>query len=200
MNSGAMEGQQVTIQRDTRQPEKRPLPYFQCFASDWMACEEYVFMSAAERGLLFSMLNAAWVNGSVPADSANLARIVQLEEPSVSSGLTKRVLKWFTGQAGDPARLICTELERQRAESIAHRQKLADGGRRGGNATQAKYRGQAANSSEASSLASSLAKAPEMRCDEMKRDEVKRNASLERAELTQEHKAWVEDYDKASPH
>jgi hypothetical protein len=34
----------------------------------------------------------------------------------------------------------------------------------------------------------------------MKRDEVKRNASLERAELTQDQKAWVEDYDKASPH
>jgi len=188
--------QQESIQAVAGLPAKRPLPYFQCFASDWMACEDYALMSAAERGLLFSMLNAAWVNGSVPADSANLARIVQLEEPSVSSGLTKRVLKWFTEQVGDPARLICTELERQRAESIAHRQKLADGGRRGGNATQAKYRGQAANSSEASSQASSLAKAPEMRCDEMKRYEVKRNASLERSELTEEHKEWIKAYEK----
>ena len=154
-------------------------------------------MSAAERGLLFSMLNAAWVNGSVPADSVNLARIVQLDEPTVSAGLMKCVRKWFTGSAEDPARLICIELERQRAESIAHRQKLAEGGRKGGNATQAKYRGQAANSSEASSLASSLAKAPEMRCDEMKRDEVKRNASLEKAQLTDEQRAWVDEYDKA---
>ena len=149
-------------------------------------------MSAAERGLLFSMLNAAWVNGSVPADSANLARIVQLDEPTVSAGLTKCVLKWFMGSAEDPPRLICTELERQRTESIAHRQKLAEGGRRGGNATQAKYRGQAANSSQASSLA----KAPEMRCDEMRRDEVKRNASLEKAQLTDEQRAWVDEYEK----
>jgi len=184
--------QQESIQAVAGLPAKRPLPYFQCFASDWMACEDYALMSAAERGLLFSMLNAAWVNGSVPADSANLARIVQLDEPTVSAGLTKRVLKWFMGSAEDPPRLICTELERQRTESIAHRQKLAEGGRRGGNATQAKYRGQAANSSQASSLA----KAPEMRCDEMRRDEVKRNASLEKAQLTDEQRAWVDEYEK----
>ena len=106
--------QQESIQAVAGLPAKRPLPYFQCFASDWMACEDYALMSAAERGLLFSMLNAAWVNGSVPADSANLARIVQLDEPTVSAGLMKCVRKWFTGSAEDPARLICIELERQR--------------------------------------------------------------------------------------
>jgi len=193
MSDPALKVQDELCERSTRQPEKRPLPYYQCFASDWMACEDYALMSAAERGLLFSMLNAAWVNGSVPADSVTLARIVQLDEPTESAGLMKCVRKWFTGSAEDPARLICIELERQRAESIAHRQKLAEGGRRGGNATQAKYRGQAANSSQASSLA----KAPEMRCDEMKRDEVKRNASLEKAQLTDEQRAWVDEYDKA---
>ena len=197
MSGSALETQNEPNQQAVRQPEKRPLPYFQCFASDWMASEDYALMSIAERGALFSMLNAAWVNGSVPASSVNLARIIQLEEHAVSNALTERVLKWFTGSVADPARLICKELERQRAESIAHRQKLAEGGRKGGNATQAKYRGQAANSSEASSLASSLAKAPEMRCDEMKRDEVKRNASLEKAQLTDEQRAWVDEYDKA---
>ena len=199
MSRSALEVENQTIQRSVRQSEKRPLPYFQCFASDWMAAEDYALMSIAERGMLFSMLNAAWVNGSVPASSVNLARIIQLDERAVSDALTERVLKWFAASINDPARLICPELERQRSESIAHRQKLTEGGRRGGNATQAKYRGQAANSSEASSQASSLAKAPEMRCDEMKRDEVKRNASSERAELSAEHKKWLEDYEHTSP-
>ena len=196
MNSGVPAEQKCAIQRNTQQPDKRPLPYFQCFAADWMASEEYALMSIAERGLLFSMLNATWVNGSVPASSVNLARIIQLDEPEVSAALTERVLKWFASSAGDPARLTCPELERQRAESIAYRQKLADSGRKGGSTTQARFRGQAANSSQASSLA----KAPEMRCDEMRCDEMKRNASLKKAELTQDQKAWVEDYDKASPH
>jgi molybdopterin synthase catalytic subunit len=38
-----------------------------------------------------------------------------------------------------------------------------------------------------------------MNRDEMQRDAVKRNASLEKAELTPEQKAWVEDYERTSP-
>ena len=173
--------------------EKRPLPYFQCFASDWMASEQYVLMSASERGLLFSMLNAAWVNGSIPANTAHLSRILQLDEQSVTDSLSPRVTHLFCISPKDAARLICPELERQRAESVEYRKNRAQSGQKGGHATQARHRREALQSS----TASSCAKATEMSRDDVKRDELKGSASIEKDKWPDDHKDWGKSYDNA---
>ena len=170
---------------------KRPPPYFQCYASDWIAAEDYALMSLAERGLLLSMLNAAWVNSSVPSNPKNLARVLQATEGEVAMTLTDRVLRQFRTSSDDPERLICPELERQRLELEERRRTLSEAGRKGGMSTQARAR------SPALSQASSLAKATEMRCDEMNRDEVKSDESIEKGNWPEEHKEWGEEYDRA---
>lgn len=198
--SSITEAEETTTSATLHPPEKRPLPYFQCFASDWIAAEDYALMSVAERGLLFSMLNAAWVNGSVPTSQTSLARIVQLDEQAVVEALTKRVLKWFAASTDDTSRLVCPELERQRAESIAFRENRAKAGQKGGQVTQSRNRARVIESSQASSTASSSAKATEMNRDEMKRNELKRDASIEKIDWPEEHREWGNKYDDASSH
>ena len=174
--------------------EKRPPPYFQCFASDWMASEQYVLMSASERGLLFSMLNSAWVNGSIPANTAHLSRILQLDERTVTETLNPMVSCWFCSSPNDPTRLVCPELERQRAVSVAFRKNRAQSGQKGGHATQARYRRE---TTPQPSTASSCAKATEMSRDDVKRDELKGSASIEKDKWPDEHKDWGKSYDNA---
>ena len=174
--------------------DKRPLPYFQCFSSDWMATEQYALMSASERGLLFSMLNATWVNGSIPANAAHLSRILQLDEDTVTKSLSPRVIYWFCTSPNDETRLLCPELERQRAESVAYRRNRAEAGKKGGHATQDRHR----KASIHSSTASICAKATEMNRDYVRRDDLKGSASIGKDQWPDEHSDWGNSYDSAS--
>jgi hypothetical protein len=71
----------------------RQPPAFQCYASDWLAKEEFRLMSLAERGLLFTMLCQVWVSQSLPAGGHDLARLLGVEVNELSEGLTSGVLK-----------------------------------------------------------------------------------------------------------
>lgn len=168
---------------------KRPPPYFQCYASDWIAVEEYMCAALPERGLLSSIMNYCWVNGSIPADLSKMANMLRVEqdEININGALIK---KYVEPCSDDNSRLHCPELDRQKAGFAERRDRLANAGRKGGTATQAKHR--------ESSQASSPAKAPDMNRDEMKRDELKRDASIERGNWPEEHKGWGEEYDNAS--
>ena len=59
---------------------KRPPPAFQCYASDWIAKEEYVLAGFAERGLLFTLYNYCWHNKSIFKDFTKMARLLGMPE------------------------------------------------------------------------------------------------------------------------
>lgn len=166
---------------------KRAIPCYLCFASDFMAEELYVDARLTERGLLFAIMNYCWVNGSIPADGSRMAKLLSIDPTEVTTAWGKLIERHVTPMPSDPTRLWCLELQRQRAEREAYVEKLSRAGAKGGLQTQKKNResllsaasdkalGVASSeaSGDASSLPSSpnsgLAKAAEMRREDEKR-------------------------------
>ena len=107
----------------------RPPPAFQCYASDWLAKEEFRLMTLEERGLLFSMLCQTWVNGSLPQDAESLAKLVGTDMASATRARTQLVLKAF--RVGGDGRLVCPELDGLRSEYEARSRDRASAGRKG---------------------------------------------------------------------
>ena len=111
----------------------RPAPAFQEYASDMLANAHYRTMSLAERGLLDTMRRECWVNGSIPKDPNDLADLLGKPAGEVNLNLSMKVLHFFR-ERND--KLICPELDSYRANLADKKQRMSDGGSRGGKVTQ----------------------------------------------------------------
>ena len=172
--------------------ESRPPPAFQCYSSDFMAQESYVMASLPERGLLFTLLNHCWVNGSVPADITKLSKVLGLDVNDVRSAYGELVKQYLMPQAEVSDRLGAPDLSRQKAELKMRRERQIDGGRKGGKTTQERIEGHKAASRLPLSLPPTSVKASEMSRDELSREEKK---SVSEKGFVTEHDEWLADYD-----
>lgn len=109
----------------------RPPPAWQCYASDWLAREDFRLASLEERGLLWTMLNQVWVSDSLPCDSLELAALLGLPTDVVSKALISRVMSAFAPATND--RLICPELKAMKDDYLARRVERSRSGRKGAN-------------------------------------------------------------------
>jgi uncharacterized protein YdaU (DUF1376 family) len=112
---------------------KRPPPAYQEYASDLLANAKFKMMSLEERGLFFTMRMECWVNSSLPLDLSSLARYLGLEVIELEKSLSAGVLSFFKTKGDE---LICPELEDYKAKLIEKHLKMAEGGKKGGKATQ----------------------------------------------------------------
>ena len=103
------------------------LPWFKFFARDFLADQNVILMSQAERGLDVSLKSSFWLAGSLPADPVRLARLCHASHDEFRE-LWPAVERYFE-QRGD--RLFHTALEEQRNEAIAVFRALSEGGRKG---------------------------------------------------------------------
>lgn len=108
----------------------RETPWFRFFASDWLAGETTRLMSLAGRGLYIDLLCHAWGRGSVPADPAQVARLVGAPVRTVRR-VWDEVRPQFETDPDDADRLICPSLEEERSRVEARRDSLSRAGRRG---------------------------------------------------------------------
>lgn len=166
----------------------RSKPSFDVYASDLMASEEYALATLHERGLLLTLLNYCWVNGSIPADHSKMARLLQLDIADINNATNDLIQKHLVPSPQDATRLYSPELERQRMIINERRQQMSAGGRRGGQKTQERNRLSKGGFREPSSPA----KAPEM-----KRNETNRNAVYKK-ESYPEHEQWIKDNEGTS--
>jgi uncharacterized protein YdaU (DUF1376 family) len=111
----------------------RPAPAFQEYASDMLANARYRTMSLAERGLLDTMRRECWVNGSIPKDPNDLADLLGKPAGEVNLNLSMKVLHFFREQND---KLICPELDSYRANLADKKQRMSEGGSKGGKVTQ----------------------------------------------------------------
>jgi hypothetical protein len=115
-----------------RGDSKRPPPAYQEYAATMLADRGFRSMSAAERGVLFTMRLECWVNGSVPADPTSLARVLGIEVAEVKRALTPRVLRHFDEAMHDEERvLVCPQLDDYRRQLEERQSRMSAGGRRG---------------------------------------------------------------------
>ena len=162
----------------------RPPPYFECFASDWLAKESFRLATMQERGLLFSMLCQIWVSDSLPAPEAALSRLLGIDEVEVQGSLTERVLSFF--ETTNDGRLVCPELRDQKAGMLERRRERAAAGRKGGLKRP---------SSPKAQLGSAARATPEMKRNEARREEAN-CAFKEEPSLPPDHQSWVAEYER----
>jgi len=134
---------------EPRENGRRAPPAYQEYAADLLADRSFRSMSAAERGVLFSMRLECWTNRSVPCNPLELARVLGLQESEVTEGLTARVLRYFEAQEGPERVLVCPQLDDYRRQLDERHSRMSAGGRKGADHTNHSRRDRANQSDNA---------------------------------------------------
>lgn len=94
------------------------LPYFKVFPAETLADERFSGWTMEERGVWFTLLLHAWVNGSIPADPTAIARVIRMEE-SPFRETWKALRDRFISHPEKAGRLTSRRLEIEREEAVA---------------------------------------------------------------------------------
>ena len=106
----------------------KDVPYFPFYAANIMSSRSFRLMSLKERGLLITIMMDYWINGSVPSDFADMAKILGMTIDDVKFSYTNRQLTFFHVEEGQ---LISKELEGYRQNYLDMREKQRLGGLKG---------------------------------------------------------------------
>lgn len=164
-----------------------------------MARTDYRLLSLAERGLLYSLRLECWVNRSMPADPAKLARVLGFDAAEVATALPS--LAPFFDEAD--GLLTCPELEDYRAHLDERRARQSEGGKRGAERTNAERK--PASRKALKVAASTSTGKPQARRESLVQHSTVQN-STEQQNPVQQGKAfapavdeeWLVDYERAS--
>jgi len=110
---------------------RRAPPAFQLYAADRLADRNFKLMTLAERGMQLTLECECWINGFVPSDRSDLARVLGLEVAEVQSALTERVMRCFAVSDGV---ITSPELTAYRKKLDEYHRKKSAGGRKGADA------------------------------------------------------------------
>lgn len=111
--------------------QNREPPAYQEYASSMLAKFEFRTMSLAQRGLLYTMRLECWVNGFLPSDEQQLAQVLGVALPEVTSALP--ALKTFFTFNGES--ITCPELDNYKQHLAERRKKQSAGGKKGSRIT-----------------------------------------------------------------
>ena len=102
-------------------------PAFQFYPGDFLSDETVAMMTHEERGIYITLLCHCWLEGSIPAEEAKLARLIRCDGAALT-----QVMPAFTKSETDDSRLVNPRLERVRKAQEEHRRLLSEAGKRGG--------------------------------------------------------------------
>jgi uncharacterized protein YdaU (DUF1376 family) len=168
----------------------RPPPSYQEYASDLLANRHYMLMSLSEHGLFDLMRKQCWVNKSVPTDKVQLAKIIGCEVSEVEANLSPHVLHFFIEKDGE---YICPELDDYRYNLEEKHRRISEGGKKGGETTQAKNKGRLKGNLKA------LSRDGKIRDDLNGREIESLERDVNNDSLSEDIRKWRDDYDQAEP-
>lgn len=105
-------------------------PAFQFYPRDFLADANVIAMTLEERGLYITLLACAWIEGSIPAEAPEIARLVHYPEKQFRR-VWGRVSRCFKPREDD-GRLINPRLESERVIQAEFRRERSEAGRIGG--------------------------------------------------------------------
>lgn len=105
-------------------------PAFQFYPKDYMSDANVLRMTYEERGVYDWLMCSAWLEGWIPADVNELARLCQLT-PRKMRKMWERIGPCFEPN-GHPDRLVHPRLEAERKKQEDNRAKKQEAGRKGG--------------------------------------------------------------------
>lgn len=113
-----------------RKPKRSTKPWHKWYHSSWLGSETRQAMNAAERGVYRDCLDYCYAEGSIPSDTALLAKLMALDRTEFESAW-KRVRCNFKPVDGDPTRLTHHKVLEVLRESERYRRRASESGRRG---------------------------------------------------------------------
>lgn len=105
-------------------------PAFQFYPADFLADEHVALMSLAARGAYITLLCYCWREGSIPADTAKLARLCNVDSSTMAE-LMAELSPCFSSAIGEPSRLINLRLHEERKKQECYRKERALAGQKG---------------------------------------------------------------------
>lgn len=180
--------------------QDRPPPAYQEYPASMMANIDYRTMSLVGRGLLYSMRNECWVNGSVPADLSKLARVLGFDVAEVQRTLPD-VMPFFDT---DGESIFSPELEAYREKLKAQRERQAEGGRKGADMTNGARAGRPTGKASGNPPGESSGNPrPTRRAPRgLSRESLVQNSPIQNSQVQASeggaNDAWVSDYERAS--
>jgi len=189
---------------------QRPPPAFQEYAADMLAAG--LGMDLDKVGLLVMMRWRYWTSGPLPRDPRRLGREVGLDPRKIRARLTHSVLAHFAVDPTNDQRLICPELDRQRAALDERRARQIAGGREGRARQLAGVSPRVTPESDRTRISRTYPGVSEKRRQPLERElptesiERRRDSgakassekSAARQNLTPEQQGWADDYERAS--
>ena len=106
----------------------KDVPYFPCYAANILSGRPFRLMSLAERGLWISVLMECWVNGSVPSNLKEMAKILNFSEDEVRESFSQLHSAFFHEEGNQ---YVSNELNGYRAQYEERREKQRLGGIKG---------------------------------------------------------------------
>jgi uncharacterized protein YdaU (DUF1376 family) len=106
------------------------LPYFNFYPADFLASENVSTMTLEEIGAYTLLLCHSWLNGSIPSDTAKMARLCRVT-PEKMATLWESLRHCYSVANGTADRLINPRQEEDRKKLLAAIEKRADAGRKG---------------------------------------------------------------------
>jgi len=119
------------------QRPRQSLPWWKFYARDFLASKAVTLMTLQQRGAYVTLQCVCWNDGSIPGDTAMLARLCGVSEDEFRN-IWPGVEPQFEKHG---KRLLDPGLEEQRREAAKLHKKLSDAGRRGAEILHGKRRG-----------------------------------------------------------
>lgn len=104
-------------------------PAFQFYPKDFLSSSKVMRMSLTERGAYITLLSHCWLDGSLPANVAELARLLGVREPQFARMWKGPLCECFIEKDG---RLTNPRLDDERRKQLDYRRRQSDRGKQGG--------------------------------------------------------------------
>lgn len=174
--------------------QNRDAPAFQEYAAAMLAKLPFRKMTLHERGLLYTMRLECWVNERLPANHADLAKVLGVPITEIAASLAA-VMPFFKGLADS---IISPELEDYRAHLADRREKQSQGGKVGSAITNRKRNNKKDVDDEMSSATSSNSRASRDSLAQSSAKQPSQNQSIARAVLDEPFVAAYEAFEAES--
>lgn len=109
---------------------KERSPAFQWYPKDFLTSSRVALMNLAQQGAYVRLLNYQWLDGSIPEDLGDIARLCGAQEKEMQR-LWPALAPCFVPAADLPGRLVNLRLERERAAQREYRKKKSEAGTKG---------------------------------------------------------------------
>lgn len=116
-----------TAEKDCSDMAPEKAPAFQFYPKDFLSDSNVLRMSMEARGIYITLLSLAWLDGAVPVDPTELARLVNLPDKQFAK-VWPSIRVCFQERDGQ---LVQPRLEAERAKQADFRRRQSDRGSRG---------------------------------------------------------------------